>query len=196
MIYDFFVVDSENRTCVFHYREEGSTFWLPENIVAKLVTSISAASTIFSTSSEERIQKLETTSFKISFEIVGRYISMLVASNDHDDLELDYLISELTNEVQSALQRGDIRFIDISNYIIKGKVRISNPKALYKTLMLRLGDVIRDLKRMDEEIDVLNIARAYNASDIAMINMLMNELKSVLSIVSEKISKIPHVPGS
>ncbi|MHA1596313.1 MAG: hypothetical protein ACTSYT_00835 [Candidatus Asgardarchaeia archaeon] len=196
MIYDFFVVDSESRRCIFHYREEGSTFWLSEDIVAKLVTSISVASTIFSASSEEKIQKLETTSFKVSFEIIGKYISMLVASNDHDDLELDYLISELTNEVQSALQGGNVRSIDVSSHIIKGRVRISNPRALYKTLMLRLGEVIKDLKRMDEEIDVLNIARAYNASDIAMINMLMDELRSVLNIVSEKISKIPHVPGS
>lgn len=193
MIYDFLVIDCTSQACIYHYRNPESKFQLGTNLAAKLAVSISNVSSILSPDKSEKIQSLITTSLKMSFEKVENYVFLLVASSDHDDLELNYLVTELTNSALNMIKQGTIRFLDINEFIYKGEIRRSKIGALTKTMMLRFGNLLNQIKLLNIEIDVLKETKRYDPTEIIMLTTLESQLEEALLQLKTKIKEMPSM---
>jgi len=193
VIYDFLVIDERTQSCLYHYRCDESKFQLGSQLTAKLAVSISNVSSILSPDKSEKIQTLITTSLKLFFEKIDNYIFLLVASADHDNLELSYLISELTNKALELVKTGRINWLDMNEFLYKGEVRRGKMGALTRTMILRLGDLLRQIKMLELEIDTLRDTRRYDPSEVMMLTTLEMQLEEALAKIRTKIKEIPSL---
>ena len=193
MIYDFFVIDKNSSQAVYHYRNPESKYQLGVGLTSKLAISIVKLSSILSPDQSEKIQTITTTSLKLVFEIIDNFIYLIVSSADHDDLELNYLISELTNGVQIAISQGNLTLFDINKYLYKGRARLSNKSFVTKTILMRLGGIIKQLSQLSIEIDVISELRSLPASDVVMISTLEMQMEQELQKITKKIKSLPSL---
>ncbi|MCD6484175.1 MAG: hypothetical protein J7L47_03575 [Candidatus Odinarchaeota archaeon] len=193
MIYDFFVIDKNSSQAVYHYRNPESKYQLGAGLTSKLAISIVKLSSILSPDQSEKIQTITTTSLKLVFEIIDNFIYLIVSSADHDDLELNYLISELTNGVQIAISQGNLTLFDINKYLYKGRARLSNKSFVTKTILMRLGGIIKQLSQLSIEIDVISELRSLPASDVVMISTLEMQMEQELQKITKKIKSLPSL---
>ncbi len=193
MIYDFFVIDKNNLQAIYHYRNPESKYQLGTGLTSKFAVSIVKLSSILSPDQSEKIQTITTTSLKLVFEIIDNFIYLIVSSADHDTLELNYLISELTNGVQVAISQGNLSLFDINRYLYRGRARLSNKSFVTKTILLRIGNIIKQLSQLEAEIDVISELRSLPASDVVMISTLEMQMEQELQKITRKIKSLPSL---
>ena len=141
----------------------------------------------------EKIQRIQTTSFKIFFEVINDHVFMLVASADHDDLELSYALTELMNNSLPLLERGKIKELNVRDVILQGKVRLANRQVLSKIILLRFGAVIKSLEKLKNEVNILSTMGGYDASTLAMISSMVQPVEQAVDELKEALKNLPYV---
>jgi len=141
----------------------------------------------------EKIQRIQTTSFKMFFEVINNYIFMLIASTDSDDLELSYALTELVNNSLPLLEQNAIKKLDVRNVILQGKVRLANRQALSKIILLRFGFAVKSLEKLKNEINILSTMGGYDASTLAMLSSMVQPIEQAVDDLKEALKNLPYV---
>ncbi|MHA1833823.1 MAG: hypothetical protein ACTSV7_07515 [Candidatus Baldrarchaeia archaeon] len=193
MILEYYIVDMKNRKLVYHYKNPNSNYQPDEDYTSEFATAIAKISSMLSPDMSEKIQRIQTTSFKIFFEVINDHIFMLVASADHDDLELSYALTELMNNSLPLLERGKIKELNVRDVILQGKVRLANRQALSKIILLRFGAVIKSLEKLKNEVNILSTMGGYDASTLAMISSMVKPVEQAVDELKEALKNLPYV---
>jgi hypothetical protein len=122
-------------------------------------------------------------------------ISIIVASADYDDLELIYLITQMSNDIRAFYSQNDLSQFPIKNYIWQGHVRHSSPDRASKTILMRLGDILQELDFLVKDVDLLKTSSNYDSSNLPVISAMETSLEQKISQVREKLKELPYVGG-
>ncbi|MGQ4833653.1 MAG: hypothetical protein ACP6IS_07145 [Candidatus Asgardarchaeia archaeon] len=193
MINEIYIVSKDDEQLIYHYKNPESRFQLKEEVAAQFAATIAKFSSILSPDMSEKIQAMKTSSFKILFEVIENYVFMLVADSDDDDLELNYLLTAIANQAIPLLHNNRIQALTIDDFILRGRVRLSDKQALPKIILLRFGNLHKDLIKLKNEIDMLTSMRSYDTSSIMMISTMIDPVEKTLDEVKEALRNLPYV---
>jgi hypothetical protein len=196
VIHGFFVVDRAQEKCIFYYQEQTSTFSLDPATIGQFAPIIAFITERFADGTTEKIQFFITSNFKLSFDVGEKVICFIVASADYDDLELIYLISQMSNDVRAFYaQYGDLSRFPVNNYIWKGRLRHSSPDRSAKTILMRLGNILNELDFLTKDIDLLKATPSYDSSNLPVISAMETTLEQKMLQVREKLKELPYMGG-
>lgn len=193
MILEYYIIDMENRSMIYHYKNPNSNYQPDEDYTSEFAVAIAKISSMLSPDMTEKIQRIQTTSFKIFFEVINNYIFILIASTDSDDLELSYALTELINNSLPLLEQNAIKKLDVRNVILQGKVRLANRQALSKIILLRFGTVIKSLEKLKNEVNILSTMGSYDASTLAMLSSMVQPIEQAVDDLKEALKNLPYV---
>jgi len=193
MILEYYIVDMKSRKMVYHYKNPNSNYQPDEEYTSEFAAAIAKISSMLSPDMSEKIQRIQTTSFKIFFEVINNYIFMLIASADHDDLELSYALTELINGSLPLLEQKKIKELNVREVILQGKVRLANRQALSKIILLRFGAIIKSLEKLKNEVNILSTMGGYDASTLAMISSMVRPVEQAVDELKESLKNLPYV---
>jgi len=193
MILEYYIVDMKSRKLVYHYKNPNSNYQPDEEYTSEFAAAIAKISSMLSPDMSEKIQRIQTTSFKIFFEVINNYIFMLIASADHDDLELSYALTELINSSLPLLEQGKIKELNVREVILQGKVRLANRQALSKIILLRFGAIIKSLEKLKNEVNILSTMGGYDASTLAMISSMVQPVEQAVDELKESLKNLPYI---
>jgi hypothetical protein len=198
VLHGFFVVDRAQEKCIFYYQEQASTFSLDSSTIGQFAPIIAFITERFrADGTTEKIQFFITSNFKLSFDVGEKLICFIVASADYDDLELIYLISQMSNDVRAFYNQygGDLSRFPINNYIWQGHIRHSSPDRGAKTILMRLGNILNELDFLVKDIDLLKTTPSYDSSNLPVISTMETALEQKILQVREKLKELPYVGG-
>ncbi len=193
MILEYYIVDMKTRSMVYHYKNPNSNYQPDEEYTSEFAAAIAKISSMLSPDMSEKIQRIQTTSFKMFFEVINNYIFMLIASTDSDDLELSYALTELINNSLPLLEQNAIKKLDVRNVILQGKVRLANRQALSKIILLRFGAVLKSLEKLKNEVNILSTMGGYDASTLAMLSSMVQPIEQAVDDLKEALKNLPYV---
>ena len=193
MILEYYIVDMKTRSLVYHYKNPNSNYQPDEDYTSEFAVAIAKISSMLSPDMSEKIQRIQTTSFKMFFEVINNYIFMLIASTDSDDLELSYALTELVNNSLPLLEQNAIKKLDVRNVILQGKVRLANRQALSKIILLRFGFAVKSLEKLKNEINILSTMGGYDASTLAMLSSMVQPIEQAVDDLKEALKNLPYV---
>lgn len=193
MILEYYIVNMKSRKLVYHYKNPNSNYQPDEEYTSEFAAAIAKISSMLSLDMSEKIQRIQTTSFKIFFEVINNYIFMLIASADHDDLELSYALTELINSSLPLLEQGKIKKLNVRDVILQGKVRLTNRQALSKIILLRFGAITKSLEKLKNEVNILSTMGGYDAPTLAMISSMVQPVEQAVDELKESLKNLPYI---
>ena len=194
-IHGFFVVDRAREACIYYYREDAN-LKLDHSTIGPFASIITNVSEKFREDGKEKLQFFITSNYKLSFDVSENLICIIVASADYDDLELIYLITQMSNDIRAFYsQYNDLSAFPIKNYIWQGHIRHSSPDRASKTILMRLGDVLKELDFLVKDVDLLKTSSNYDSSNLPVISAMESSLEQKISQVREKLKELPHIGG-
>jgi len=193
MILEYYIVDMKTRSLVYHYKNPNSNYQPDEDYTSEFAVAIAKISSMLSPDMSEKIQRIQTTSFKMFFEVINNYIFMLIASTDSDDLELSYALTELVNNSLPLLEQNAIKKLDVRTVILQGKVRLANRQALSKIILLRFGTTLKSLEKLKNEVNILSTMEGYDASTLAMLSSMVQPIEQAVDNLKEALKNLPYV---
>jgi len=193
MILEYYIVDMKTRSLVYHYKNPNSNYQPDEDYTSEFAVAIAKISSMLSPDMSEKIQRIQTTSFKMFFEVINNYIFMLIASTDSDDLELSYALTELVNNSLPLLEQNAIKKLDVRTVILQGKVRLANRQALSKIILLRFGTTLKSLEKLKDEVNILSTMGGYDASTLAMLSSMVQPIEQAVDDLKEALKNLPYV---
>lgn len=193
MILEYYIVNMKSRKLVYHYKNPNSNYQPDEEYTSEFAAAIAKISSMLSLDMSEKIQRIQTTSFKIFFEVINNYIFMLIASADHDDLELSYALTELINSSLPLLEQGKIKKLNVRYVILQGKVRLTNRQALSKIILLRFGAITKSLEKLKNEVNILSTMGGYDAPTLAMISSMVQPVEQAVDELKESLKNLPYI---
>jgi len=195
-IHGFFVVERMREACIYYYREQDSNLKLDHSTIGPFASIIANISETFRADGKEKLQFFITSNYKLSFDVDENLICIIVASADYDDLELIYLITQMSNDIRVFYsQYNDLSQFPIKNYIWQGHVRHSSPDRAAKTILMRLGDILQELDFLFKDVDLLKTSSNYDSSSLPVISAMETSLEQKISQVREKLKELPYVGG-
>jgi hypothetical protein len=195
-IHGFFVVERMREACIYYYREPDSNLKLDYSTIGPFASIIANISEKFRADGKEKLQFFITSNYKLSFDVDENLICIIVASADYDDLELIYLITQMSNDIRAFYsQYNDLSQFPIKNYIWQGHVRHSSPDRASKTILMRLGDILQELDFLVKDVDLLKTSSNYDSSNLPVISAMETSLEQKISQVREKLKELPYVGG-
>lgn len=196
VIHGFFVVDRAREACIYYYREPDSNLKLDYSTIGPFASIIANVSERLRADGKEKLQFFITSNYKLSFDVDEKLICIIVASSDFDDLELIYLITQMSNDIKAFYsQYSDLSQFPIKNYIWQGHIRHSSPDRAAKTILMRLGDISNELDFLVKDVDLFKTSSNYDTSNLPVISAMEAALEKKITQVREKLKELPYVSG-
>jgi hypothetical protein len=209
MIHDILIVHRHTEVPLFHHVPGGKSklaeMGMDASVFSQLAVTI--VRVLRSAGALERVRLLQT---KMAFNVFENLVYAILASNDHDEFELNHALDSFsslflqsyTPEVIDQYKEKALSFngFDVRAIFRSDRVVISDTNTLMKSMIQRLADMIAVTTRLQEEAGMLAEKQSLDGTVIMSITAMHQELISKLDAFKSQMDKFPvlsgpHFPG-
>jgi hypothetical protein len=205
MIHDVLIIHRQTEVPLFHLVPGGKSklaeMSMDAPVFSKLAVTI--VSVLRNAGALERLRLLQV---KMAFNVFENIIFAILASNDHDEFELNHALNRLssmflqsyTAEVIEQYKDKPLSFdsFTVSTVFRSDRVVISDTDTLMKSMIQRLADMIAVAGRLQTEAGMLAEKRSLDATVIMSIQAMHQELLNKLGELKQQMDQFPVLSGS
>ena len=152
------------------------------------------------------LDRLIVRDVKIALLLYEDLLFALIASQDHDEFEIQNAFERLsslflqsyTKEVINQYQSQALSFhaFDVSAIFRNGRVVISESNVLMKSMIQRLANMVQVAIRLEQDAAMLAEKQSIDGTVVLSINAMQQELEQRIQSLKEKMGQLPTAgPG-
>ncbi|MFX1491825.1 MAG: hypothetical protein ACFFBU_06160 [Promethearchaeota archaeon] len=205
MIHDVLIVHRQTEAPLFHLvpgsKSKLADMGMDATVFSKLAVTI--VRVLRSAGALERLRLLQT---KMAFNVFENIIFAILASNDHDEFELNHALDRLsslflqsyTPEVIDEYKDKPLSFnaFEVRSIFRSDRVVISDTDTLMKSMIQRLADMISVAGRLQQEAGMLAEKQSLDGTVIMSITAMHQELLNKLEDLKSQMDQFPILSGS
>ncbi len=141
----------------------------------------------------------------MAFNVFENIVFTILASNDHDEFELNHALDKLsslflqsyTPEVIDEYKNKPLSFsaLNVSSIFRSDRVVISDTDTLMKSMIQRLADMVSVSGRLQQEAGMLAEKQSLDGTVIMSITAMHQELLNKLQALKEQMDQFPVLSG-
>ncbi|MFX1244453.1 MAG: hypothetical protein ACFE8F_05780 [Promethearchaeota archaeon] len=210
MIHDVLIVHRQTELPLFHHipgeksklAEMGMDAQLFSQLAVTIVRVLRSAGAL------ERVRLLQA---KMAFNVFENLVFAILASNDHDEFELNHALNRfsslfLQSYTPEIIQQYKDQLLSFNGFDVRtifrsDRVVISDTDTLMKSMIQRLADMIAVTGRLQQEASMLAEKHSLDGTVIMSITAMHQELTNKLEAFKSQMDQFPalsgpHFPGS
>ncbi|MDO8056520.1 MAG: hypothetical protein Q6361_06630, partial [Candidatus Hermodarchaeota archaeon] len=204
MIHDILIVHRTSENPLFHLAPGGKSKLVEMGMDVQVFSqlAVTIVRVLRSAGALERVRLLQT---KMAFNVFENLVFAIIASNDHDEFELNHALDSFsslflqsyTPEVIDQYKDQPLSFngFDVRAIFRSDRVVISDTDTLMKSMIQRLADMIAVTSRLQEEAGMLAEKQSLDGTVIMSITAMHQELISKLEAFKAQMDKFPVLSG-